>query len=283
MASELDSREKALQDAQTALIQSEKMAAFGQLGAGIAHEVKNPLAGILGLTQISLRKTEKGTLIHENLGIIEKETRRCTTIIQNLLKFARQERVAFEPVDINQIAQDAMAIVEHQLEMHKVKLKRNLAPALPTIQGNGNQIQQVLINLMINAQQAMEGNPGEVTVTTIGLNSSQVQVQVSDTGPGIPEDLQAKIFEPFFTTKPVGKGTGLGLSVSYGIIKEHKGDIRVESSPEKGTTFKISFPVAGLSAGCPKCGQTYKVQQKHVGLRVTCKKCGDIFEIKDHV
>jgi len=283
MASELDSREKALKDAQTALIQSEKMAAFGQLGAGIAHEVKNPLAGILGLTQLSLRKTEKGTLIHENLGIIEKESRRCTTIIQNLLKFARQERVVFEPVDINQVAQDAMAIVEHQLEMHKVKLQRNLTPTLPTIQGNSNQIQQVLINLMINAQQAMEGNPGEVTVTTIGLNSSQVQVQVSDTGPGIPEDLQAKIFEPFFTTKPVGKGTGLGLSVSYGIIKEHKGDIRVESSPEKGTTFKISFPVAGLSAGCPKCGQTYKVQQKHVGLRVTCKKCGDIFEIKDHV
>ncbi len=283
MASELDSREKALKDAQTALVQSEKMAAFGQLGAGIAHEVKNPLAGILGLTQLSLRKTEKGTPIHENLGIIEKETRRCTTIIQNLLKFARQERVAFEPVDINQVAQDAMAIVEHQLEMHKVHLRRNLAPTLPTIQGNANQIQQVLINLMINAQQAMEGSPGEVTITTIGLNSSHVQVQVSDNGPGIPEDLQAKIFEPFFTTKAVGKGTGLGLSVSYGIVKEHKGDIRVESSPEKGTTFKISFPVAALSAVCPKCGQTYKVQKNHIGLQVTCKKCGDIFEIRDRV
>ncbi|NIN01576.1 MAG: HAMP domain-containing protein, partial [candidate division Zixibacteria bacterium] len=283
MASELDSREKALKEAQAALVQSEKMAAFGQLGAGIAHEVKNPLAGILGLTQLSLRKTEKGTLISENLNIIEKETKRCTTIIQNLLKFARQEKVAFEPVDINQVAQDATAIVEHQLEMHKIRLTKDLASPLPTIWGNANQIQQVLINLMINAQQAMEGYPGEVTVTTLSLDSSHVQLRVADTGPGIPEDVQAKIFEPFFTTKPVGKGTGLGLSVSYGIIKEHKGDIRVESSTEKGTTFVIDFPVEGLNAVCPECGQTYKIQRNQVGLRNRCKKCGTTFEIKEHV
>ncbi len=283
MASELDSREKALKEAQAALVQSEKMAAFGQLGAGIAHEVKNPLAGILGLTQLSLRKTEKGTLISENLNIIEKETKRCTTIIQNLLKFARQEKVAFEPVDINQIAQDATAIVEHQLEMHKIRLTKDLASPLPTIWGNANQIQQVLINLMINAQQAMEGYPGEITVTTLSLDSSHVQLRVADTGPGIPEDVQAKIFEPFFTTKPVGKGTGLGLSVSYGIIKEHKGDIRVESSTEKGTTFVIDFPVEGLNAVCPECGQTYKIQRNQVGLRNRCKKCGTTFEIKEHV
>jgi predicted Zn finger-like uncharacterized protein len=280
MTSELDSREKALKDAQAALIQSEKLAAFGQLGAGIAHEVKNPLAGILGLTQLSLRKAEKDTPVHENLTIIEKEANRCATIIQNLLKFARQEKMAFESVDLNQVAKDAMAIVEHQLEMNRVKLRKEFDQELPAIPGNANQIQQVLINLMINAQQAMEGNPGEVTVTTASSNASHVQVQVRDDGPGIPEDLQAKIFEPFFTTKEVGKGTGLGLSVSYGIIKEHHGDIQVESSPETGTIFKIIFPATSLRTTCPKCEQTYPIRKRQVGLKNKCKKCGTIFQIK---
>jgi len=243
MASELDSREKALKGAQAALIQSEKMAAFGQLGAGIAHEIKNPLAGILGLAQLSLRKIEKESALAKNLSIIEKETNRCTTIIQNLLRFARQEKVAFEPVKINRVVTDAMAIVEHQLEMNRVTLKQNLAAELPIISGNANQIQQVLINLMINAQQAMEGRAGEVSVTTSHHDSGYVQIQVRDTGPGIPADLQSKIFEPFFTTKEVGKGTGLGLSVSYGIIKEHGGDIVVKSAVGKGTAFLISLPL----------------------------------------
>jgi signal transduction histidine kinase len=282
MATELDSREKALKGAQAALVQSEKMAAFGQLGAGIAHEIKNPLAGILGLTQLSLRRATEDDPVYKNLTIIEKETNRCTTIIQNLLKFARQEKVAFEPVNINQVAQDAAAIVEHQLEMHKVKLKKNFASSLPMISGNANQIQQVLVNLMINAQQAMEGSPGEVTVTTLSLDSSHVQVQIRDNGSGIPEDIQAKIFEPFFTTKEVGKGTGLGLSVSYGIIKEHKGEIKVESSPEKGTTFKIEFPLAVLKTACTKCGQTYKIRQEHIGLKNKCKKCKSVFIVEEH-
>ena len=282
MATELNSRETALKGAQAALVQSEKMAAFGQLGAGIAHEIKNPLAGILGLTQLSLRKAAEDDPVYKNLTIIEKETNRCTTIIQNLLKFARQEKVAFEPVNINRVAQDAAAIVEHQLEMNKVKLNRNFASSLPMISGNANQIQQVLLNLMINAQQAMEGSPGEVTVTTLSLDSSHVQVQISDNGSGIPEDVQAKIFEPFFTTKEVGKGTGLGLSVSYGIIKEHNGEIKVESSPEKGTTFTIEFPLAPLKTACPKCGQTYKIQQEHIGLKNKCKKCKSVFIVEGH-
>jgi signal transduction histidine kinase len=283
MTSELDDREKALKDAQAALIQSEKLAAFGQLGAGIAHEIKNPLAGIQGLTQLSLRKMDKSAPVYKNLTIIEKETNRCTTIIQNLLKFARQEKVAFEPVDVNQTAQDAIAIVEHQLQMNKVKLQKKFATALPIVLGNANQIQQVLINLMVNAQQAMEGTPGEVTVTTLSTNSNHVQVQVSDTGPGIPADLHVKIFEPFFTTKEVGKGTGLGLSVSYGIIREHKGEIKVESSPGKGTTFKISLPVETVHTVCPKCGQKYPLRKDLIGLNNKCKKCGNIFQIKEKV
>lgn len=244
MAVELNSREMALKEAQTALIQSEKMAAFGQLGAGIAHEVKNPLAGILGLTQLSLRKTEENTPLSKNLTMIETETKRCKTVIENLLKFARQEKVTFERIEINQVVEEATAIVAHQLGINHIKIDKQLDSNLPQVTGNVNQISQVLLNLMINAQQAMEGKPGVVRVTTQRHNATHVELRVRDTGSGIPKDLLAKVFEPFFTTKPVGKGTGLGLSVSYGIIKEHKGDIRVASSLGKGTIFAITLPVA---------------------------------------
>jgi signal transduction histidine kinase len=244
MAFELDTRAKALHEAQSALIQSEKLAAFGQLGAGIAHEVKNPLAGILGFAQLSLRKVEKDNPLHKNLLTIEKETKRCKTIIDNLLKFARQEKVAFELTNINDVVEESISIMDHQLGIHKVKVKKELAVDLPQIMSNGNQIQQILMNFMLNAEQAMNGEPGLITFTTHLLNESTMELRIQDNGPGIPEDIQAKIFDPFFTTKPAGKGTGLGLSVSYGIIKDHKGDIRVESTPGQGTTFVITFPIA---------------------------------------
>jgi two-component system NtrC family sensor kinase len=281
MAIGLDSRDKALKNAQEALVQSEKMAAFGQLGAGIAHEIKNPLAGILGLAQLSMRKLDNGDALHKNLAIIEKETNRCTAIIQNLLKFARQEKVEFGSVDLNRVARDAMAIVEHQLEMNKVKLVEGFDKNLPAISGNANQIQQVLINLMINAQQAMEGRPGEVRVATVAGNNGHVQIKVTDNGPGMPDEVKAKIFEPFFTTKPVGKGTGLGLSVSYGIVKEHKGEIQVDSAPGTGTTFTLSFPTAEMKSRCPGCSFTFSIQPGHVGLKNKCKNCGNVFEIKE--
>ncbi len=252
MASELKTRESALQEANAKLIQSEKMAAFGQLGAGIAHEVKNPLAGILGYAQLSLRKMESDNPLHNNLKIIEKETKRCKTIIDNLLKFARQEKVAYMPTDINTVIEDAAAIVDHQLGIHQVKLEKRLAEGLPKITGNSNQIQQVLMNLMINAQQAMEGQPGVVTVESVLADSGHIEIRVADSGPGIPKELQAKIFEPFFTTKSAGKGTGLGLSVSYGIIKDHAGEIFIQSDPGNGTAFIILLPVSsGREATAP--------------------------------
>jgi len=245
MAEGLDTRERELKASQTALIQSEKMAAFGQLGAGIAHEVKNPLAGIIGLAQLLLRKVEKDGPLYKNLEMIEKEARRSKSITENLLRFARQEKVSFMKIDLNAVATESAAIVDHQLGINQIKLKRELAQGLPQIIGNANQLQQVLMNLMINAQQAMEGKPGTVTLSTRLLNAGQVELRVTDTGPGIPKEIQAKIFEPFFTTKPAGKGTGLGLSVSYGIIKDHKGEVRIESTPGKGAAFIISLPTAG--------------------------------------
>lgn len=242
MASELNTRERALLEAQAQLVQSEKMAAFGQLGAGIAHEVKNPLAGILGYAQLSLRKVEPQNPLHGNLQIIEKETKRCRNIIENLLKFARQEKVAYQKLSVNQVVEDTAALMDHQMGIHQIRLEKELADGLPAVQGNANQLQQVLMNLLINAQQAMEGHPGRVTLSTKLSGADGVEIRVADTGPGIPAEIRHRLFDPFFTTKPAGKGTGLGLSVTYGIIKDHKGEIRVESEPGQGATFIILLP-----------------------------------------
>ena len=244
MACELKDREKTLKELYGQLVQSEKMAAFGSLGAGIAHEVKNPLAGILGITQLSLRGVEAGNPLQKNLLIIEKETKRCKTIIENLLKFARQEQVAFDAVDIQQVVADAVAIVDHQLGIHSIRVEQELEPGLPGCLGNANQLQEVLMNLMINAQQAMGGSSGTLRLSARRAEGDQVELRVSDTGPGIPKEIQGKIFDPFFTTKPAGQGTGLGLSVTYGIVKEHGGEIRLESEEGVGTTFIITLPAA---------------------------------------
>jgi len=248
MAAELMSREKSLKELYGQLIQSEKMAAFGALGAGIAHEVKNPLAGILGSTQLSLRGVDEAHPLKKNLLIIEKETKRCKTIIENLLRFARQEQVEFSDVDLGQVVGDAVAIVDHQMGINNVRVEKELEDGLPHCRGNSNQLQQVLMNLMINAQQAMEGAAGTVRVCARRNEDGQVELRVIDDGPGIPDEVKARVFEPFFTTKPAGKGTGLGLSVSYGIVKDHGGEIRIETGAEGGTTFIITLPAGEEAA-----------------------------------
>jgi len=251
MAAELDSRDRALKDAQAALIQSEKMAAFGQLGAGIAHEVKNPLAGIQGVCQVTQRQLDPGSPLQDPLRMIETEAKRCRVIIENLLRFSRQERVEHGPVDVAAVVGDTAAIMEHQLALHQVRIVRAVDADLPRITGSGNQLQQVLMNLALNAQQAMGGKPGEVTIEARAEGAGLVVIRVRDNGPGIPPGIQKRIFEPFFTTKPAGQGTGLGLSVSYGIIQDHAGTIRVESEPGQGTTFVIELPTAPQSAAGP--------------------------------
>lgn len=243
MAGELKNRETALKDLYGQLVQSEKMAAFGALGAGIAHEVKNPLAGILGITQLSLRGVESGHALEKNLKIIEKETKRCKTIIENLLRFARQEQVEFSEVDLAQVMADALAIVDHQLGINNIRVEQDLEQGMPLCRGNANQLQQVLMNLMINAQQAMTG-AGTVRLSARKGGEDCLELRVSDTGPGISREIQEKIFDPFFTTKPAGQGTGLGLSVTYGIVKEHGGEIRIESGEGEGATFIITLPAA---------------------------------------
>ena len=247
MAVGLKQRDAALGEAHAQLVQSEKMAAFGQIGAGIAHEVKNPLTGILGCAQLAVDDVEEGSQVQQALRLIEKEARRCKSIIDNLLKFARQEKAEMMPTDVNGVVDDAVAIVNHQMEIHSIRVRKELGQDLPMVLGNANQLQQVFMNILINAQQAMEGKEGIVRIASVRRNEL-VELRFSDTGPGIPENIRAKLFEPFFTTKPTGKGTGLGLSVSFGIIKEHRGEIAVESEVGKGTTFVIALPALERAA-----------------------------------
>ena len=181
--------------------------------------------------------------MHKNVSIIEKETKRCRTIIDNLLKFARHEKALLEPTQINEVLLETATLMNHQLEINEVKLNVELSEDLPLVHANGNQLQQVLMNLMMNAQQAMDGGSGAVTLRSRPTIEGEVEILVEDNGPGMPEDVRSKIFEPFFTTKPTGKGTGLGLSVSFGIIEDHSGEIVVESEPGEGTTFSIKLPV----------------------------------------
>ncbi len=262
MTTGLKERDTALEEAHSQLVQSEKMAAFGQLGAGIAHEIKNPLAGILAVTQLTKRKSEDGTPLRKNLDLIEKETKRCKSIIDNLLRFARQEKATLETIEINPVVEDAIAIVNHQLELNQVKLRRELGESLLPIRGNANQLQQVVMNLMINAQQAMDGAPGVITVSTAISESGSLMLRVADDGPGMSAEVMGKIYEPFFTTKRSGKGTGLGLSVSFGIIEDHGGKIAVESELGEGTTFTISMPTVDRSL--PEVGEKDRIEPESV-------------------
>jgi two-component system NtrC family sensor kinase len=255
----VEERTKQLKEAQAKLIQTEKMCAVGQLAAGVAHELNNPLGGIMGYAQYALEKIahRKGKEISEEelsvyaqyLSDIEAQSKRCKGIVQNLLKFARSSSKAdFEILDLNSVLGDTLMFVQHQLAMGKVKLLQNLSLDIPKVSGNAGMLQQVFTNIILNAIQVMP-NGGELLVSTRSIDFEErlgkgVEVCFSDTGCGIPEDQRDKIFEPFFTTKKVGQGTGLGLSVSYGIVKEHKGEIKVKSQVGKGTTFTILLPTA---------------------------------------
>ncbi len=247
MASELKERESSLKAAQDALVQSEKMAAIGTLSAGLAHEVKNPLSAVLGYAQLSKRKLDQPEALLKNLDIIEHETKRCNEIISNLMQFSRQEKGEFVQIAVNEVVSKSMTIVDHQLSLKNVRIESELADDIPQITGNANQLQQVLMNLMINAQHAIGDDGGTITLATF-VRDESVTITVSDTGPGIPAEITAKIFEPFFTTKPAGQGTGLGLSVTYGIIKDHGGEITVERADTGGAKFVIVLPLKAETA-----------------------------------
>ena len=237
----VEERTQELRAAQEQLLQSEKLASIGQLAAGVAHEINNPMGVILGFAQGILKTLPEDDSLRNPLTAMEKESLRCKRIVQNLLDFARHSEPAPHLTNINELIDASCDLVEHQTSLQNVKLVKGYDPAWPSIMADHNQLQQVFINIMLNAYQAMpDGGTLHVTTRTMG---SELQVIFADTGTGIPPENLQNIFDPFFTTKEVGEGTGLGLSVSYGIVKAHGGDIEVESQVGKGTTFVIKLPL----------------------------------------
>jgi PAS domain S-box-containing protein len=225
------------------LVRSQKMESIGTLAAGIAHEVGNPLTAISSLVQV-IERTTDDKFAKDKLDLINNQVIRITKIIRNLVDFSRPSTDIVKDTDVNKVIHDALSIVQYGKRVKNIDFVLELAEHLPTIRTISDQLTQVIINLLINAIDSLEGKPGKISIRSFGKDGT-VYIEVRDTGRGIADEDREKIFEPFFTTKEVGKGTGLGLWVSYGIIKTFGGDINVESAVGKGTRFTITFPLAG--------------------------------------
>ncbi len=249
LANSFNEMTQKLSEAQRQIYQSQKLAAVGQLAAGVAHEINNPLTGVLSYSSYLLKRAEDKPEFKEDLEVIVRETKRCRGIVKGLLDFSRQSPPEMHESDINEIAERAVRIVQAQIDAHHVELKKNLGADLPKVQADANQIQQVLVNLLLNATDAMGEGGGTLGLATriaasgtTPAQAREIEILVSDTGCGIPAANLQKIFDPFFSTKGP-KGTGLGLAVAWGIVGKHNGRIEVESEVGKGTTFRILLPL----------------------------------------
>ena len=245
----VDQKTHELERAHKHLTQAEKMVSLGKLAAVVAHEINNPLAGILTYTKLISRMADKGfngstrlTEAKSYLHFIEGESRRCGTIVRNLLTFARQAPLNPQKNDLNTIVDRCLLLVNHQLELQSIDLEKELGADIPALYCDSSQVQQALLALLMNAIESMP-NGGRLRVTTSREAHHRAgRVAISDEGPGIPEDVLPHVFEPFFTTKEEGKGVGLGLAIAYGIVQQHGGNIEVNSTPQKGTTFTLVLP-----------------------------------------
>ncbi|MGD8868276.1 MAG: cache domain-containing protein [Gemmatimonadales bacterium] len=229
---------------QTRVAQSERLASLGMLAAGVAHEINNPLGGILSLTALALEDISAGDPNRKNLEEVVRQSERCREIVRGLLEFSRQSETGTERVDINETIENTLDLVGKQSAFFNVRLVRDLAPSLPPVTAERSQLQQVLMNIIINAVQAM-AERGTLTVSTRETADASVEIRISDTGRGIPADEIDRIFDPFYTTKESGEGTGLGLSIAYGIVTKHGGTITVDSVVGEGTMFTVSLPLTG--------------------------------------
>jgi two-component system cell cycle sensor histidine kinase/response regulator CckA len=232
------------------LLQAEKMAALGQTISGVAHELNNPLATILSWSERLSQQPALDDSVRRGLETILSESERAARIVRNLLTFARKRQTTRVMVDVNHIVGETLALRAYDQRLTNIRVIDALAAGLPQVFADGHQMQQVLLNLVINAEQAMLSANGHgvlVVRSWHDVDHDSVILEINDDGPGIPDDVQPKIFDPFFTTKEVGKGTGLGLTVAYAIVQEHGGRIRLESAPGAGASFYVELPVSGKS------------------------------------
>lgn len=223
--------------------QAERLASLGKLAAGVAHEINNPLGGIMALTALSLEDMKPDDPNRENFEEVLRQSERCRDIVRGLLEFSRESEAHMELVDLNKVLQDTLSLLERQALFFNINVVRNLDATLPSVMADRSQLQQLFMNILMNAVQAMN-EKGTVTLGTRRNGSGQVEVAVSDTGCGIPADKIDRIFDPFYTTKPADQGTGLGLSIAYGIVTRHGGTVSVESALGRGSTFTIRLPAA---------------------------------------
>jgi two-component system NtrC family sensor kinase len=227
------------------LTQTEKLTSLGLLAAGVAHEVNTPLAVISNYIQMLAKQMPEGDPRHTIIDKIVKQTFRASEIVNNLLNFSRTGPGEFADVDLNRVVEETLSLVAHPLKASQIQVVRQLTEGIPPVRGSANKLQQVFLNLFLNARDAMPS--GGMLEVRSAVHNGSVEVEVVDTGNGITREHIHKIFDPFFTTKTSGRGTGLGLSVSYGIIKEHAGKIDVRSTPGRGTSFHVEFPAVRKS------------------------------------
>jgi two-component system NtrC family sensor kinase len=248
----VEERTRQVKETHEKLLHQDKMSSLGKLSASVVHEINNPIAGILNLIMLMQRIVAEDTLgqneieqFQHYLSLMETETRRTSRIVSNLLAFSRQSKMEPKRLNLNRLIEQTVFLNSNLLKMDGVKVETKLDPDLPDLLGSEDQLQQVFMNLVSNASEAMGGGHGGVlTIETQHiLSEDRLQVNFKDTGCGIPEENYPKLFEPFFTTKKKGKGVGLGLSVAYGIVQEHAGSIYVKSEMGQGTTFQVKLPL----------------------------------------
>jgi len=243
--------EKELEMTQKQLSQSEKMASLGQLAAGVAHEINNPLTGVLFYASLLLERDDIDVTMREDLGYILEDANRCKEIVKSLLVYSRSSGTKKNIVQLNDIVQQSLALIRDQKKFRNIKIERNLSDEMMLINADTSKLNQVLINLVINAADAMNG-VGTITLTSYRNKAiKKIFLEIKDVGKGIPHENLSKIFDPFFTTKEVGKSTGLGLSIVYGLIEEHGAKISVKKTGSKGTTFVLEFPMYIASENGP--------------------------------
>ena len=235
-------RTQELQQVQDQLIRAGKMAALGELAAGVAHEINNPLTGILTFSSLIFKKLEETHPWKRDMENIVQQTTRCRNIVKGLLDFARQRKPDKKEWDLHTLIERTLTLLENQARIQNIRIIKEFETEIPLLFVDGDQIQQVFMNIMLNAADAMAGNGGTLTIKTT-MQDGIVVVSISDTGYGMTKENLSKLFAPFFTTKEPGKGTGLGLAISYGIIQSHNGDIDVESEVGKGSLFRIKLPI----------------------------------------